>query len=72
MEYVCWSLYVLCIVHVTHHNVNKINVVYRKHPKTHLFHITRFLLKITSRGPVPRCVLLENGIRYRDSAFTVA
>ena len=25
-----------------------------------------------SRGPVPRRALLENGIRYRDSDFTVA
>ena len=36
------------------------------------FHrLAPFLLKIISRIPVPGCALLENGIRYHDSDFTV-
>ena len=37
-----------------------------------LLRLARFLLKMISRGPVPGRVLLENGIRYRDSDFTIA
>ena len=37
------------------------------------FHrLASFLLKMVSRVPIPGCTLLENGIRYRDSDFTVA
>ena len=37
------------------------------------FHrLALFLLKMISRVSVPGCVLLENGIHYRDSDVTVA
>ena len=46
------------------------DLVYGKHFRTHFSQ--SFLLKMISWVPVPGRVLLENGICYRDSDFTVA
>ena len=47
------------------------HVVYGKHFRIPFHRLASFLLKIISRVPVPGRALLENGIRYRDSDFTV-
>ena len=48
------------------------DIVYGKHFRTHLSLISVVSTKNDSRVPEPGRVLLENGIRYRDSDFTVA
>ena len=47
------------------------DIVYEKHFRTQFHRLTSFLLKMIFRVPVPGCMLLKNGIRYRDSDFTV-
>ena len=48
------------------------DVVYGKISELHLSQISLVSLKMISRMPVSGCALLENGISYRDSNFTVA
>ena len=55
----------------THDVTTCADIVYGKYELT--FHrLASFLLKMISRVPVHGRVLLENGIRYYDSDFTVA
>ena len=48
------------------------DIAYGKHFRIHLSQISLILLKMISQVPVPGRVLLENGIHYRGSDFTVA
>ena len=47
------------------------DIVYEKHFRTQFHRLTSLLLKMISRVAVPGRMLLKNGIRYRDSDFTV-
>ena len=48
------------------------DIVYGKHFRTHLSQISLVSAKMISLVTVPGCALLKNGMRYRDSDFTVA
>ena len=48
------------------------DIVYGNHFRTHLSQISLVSAKMISRVPVPGCMLLDNGVRYRDSNYTVA
>ena len=48
------------------------NIVYGNISELTFHRLASFLLKMISRVPVPVRALLGNGIRYRDSDFTIA
>ena len=64
-----WCLY---LTTVTRDVTMCADIVYGKHFRTHLSQISLVSAKTNSQVPIPGCALLENGICYRYSDFTVA